>query len=232
MKKSHLLSAVYAIVIGFMTASAQAASVSVFSFQSATTECFSEISTDCLAINAHGLSGALQIDMGMLDASGNGSIAWNDFINFAATNSVSSWGSADLRGGGILFNNWMVADLGIDAHPDFSNGWNRDLDGGGEALLVRGFGVSASAPAESGSASFPGQYCPSTGVWTDSMPGYDCPGGVVNVYTLGIQASYASPVLQAVPIPAAIWLFGSGLLLLMRFNRGRAEPSPCPRTPQ
>jgi hypothetical protein len=227
MKKLRLLSAACAIASGFSTLSAHAASISVFSFQSTTTECFSEISTDCLDINANGLSGTFQIDLGMLDASGNGGIPWNDFINFDATNSVSSWGSANLRGGGILFNNWTVADLGIDAYPDFSNGWDRNVDGGGEALLIRGFGISSSVPAESGSASLPGQYCPSTGVWTDSLPGYVCPGGAVNVFTLGIQATYTAPVIQAVPIPAAIWLFGSGLLVLMRVRRGRAERFDC-----
>lgn len=219
MNKSRLLSAVGAFSISAITLSAHAASISTFSFQSATTGCFSEDSTDCLNIQANGLSGTFQIDLDVLDVAGNGSIPWNDFISFAATNSVSSWATTNLRDGGILFNNWMVTELGIDAYPDFSNGWDRNVDGGGESLLIRGFGVTSSVPAISNSASFPGQYCPSTGIWIDSVPGSECPGGAVNVFTLGMEATYAAPVIQAIPIPAALWLFGSGLLVLVRVSR-------------
>ena len=82
-------------------------------------------------------------------------------------------------------------------------------------MLISGSGVAASVPALSTSASIPGNYCPSTGVLTSGVPGYVCPGGVVNVYTLGLQATYGAPVVQAVPIPAALWLLGSGLLAVM-----------------
>lgn len=213
MNKFRLLSSVSAVVFSFVTTSSHAAGlISTFSFDSMTTSCVSEISANCLDINTNGLSGTFQVDLGALDAYGKGSISWNNFINFDATNSVSSWSLANLRDGGLLFNNWMVTDFGIDAFPDYSNGWDRLADGGGELLLIRGFGVSASAPAFSNASSLPGSYCPSTGAFVNPNTAGGCPGGTVLVNTLGIQARYAVPVIQAVPIPAALCLFGSGLL--------------------
>ena len=63
----------------------------------------------------------------------------------------------------------------------------------------------------------PGQYCPSTGQWNVAS----CPGGSVTVNTLGIQATYATPALQAIPVPAALWLFASGLVGLVYAARQR-----------
>lgn len=194
---------------------ANAALASTFTFQSETTYCISEISTNCSDINTNGLSGALMVDLSVLDTSGNGSISWNDFLSFDATNSVSSWNLASLRDGGVLFNNWMVVDFGIDAVPDYSDGWPEG-DSGGESLLISGFGVDAySSPANSGASSLPGAYCPSTGGW---YPDFEpCPGGTVNVWTYGISADYTKPVISAVPVPAAVWLFISGLVGLVGF---------------
>lgn len=142
-----------------------AAMVSTFTFQSETTSCISEVSY-CTDIYANGLSGSISVDLSVLDTSGNGSISWNDFLSFDATNSVSSWNLVNLRDGGVLFNNWMVTDFGIDADPDYSDGWPEDGwsegDRGGESLTITGFGILSSVPASSGAGSFPGAYCPST----------------------------------------------------------------------
>ena len=180
----------------------------------------SEISTNCTDIYTNGLSGAFMVDLSVLDTSGNGSISWNDFLNFDATNSVSSWNLASLRDGGVLFNNWMVVDFGIDAHPDYSDGWP-DGDRGGGFLLISGFGVDAySSPAHSGASSLPGAYCPSTEEWYQWYPNIEsCPGGTVDVWTYGISADYTKPVISAIPVPAAVWLFGSGLVGLIGIAR-------------
>jgi hypothetical protein len=156
------------------------------------------------------------VDLSVLDTSGNGSISWNDFLNFDATNSVSSWSLTNLTDGGVIFNNWMVSDFGIKAFPDYSNGW-KFSDGGGESLTITGFGILASVPAFSGASSMPGEYCPSTEGWYPNLE--PCPGGAVNVWTYGISADYTKPVISAIPVPAAVWLFGSGLVGLVGFAR-------------
>ena len=140
-------------------------------------------------------------------------------MRFDATNSVSSWNLLNLRDGGILLYNWMVADFGIDARPDYSEGWNWSTDGGGERLLISGFGVATSTPAFSNASSLPGAYCPGTGAWNPKTG--SCSGGTVNVNTLGIQAEYTSPVISAVPVPATAWLVGLGLSLIgfARYNK-------------
>lgn len=163
------------------------------------------------------MSGSFTVDLSVLDTSGNGSISWNDFLNFDATNSVSSWSLINLSDGGVLFNNWMATDFGIDAYPDYAGGWDYSADGGGELLLISGFGISASVPATSGASSLPGPYCTSTGGWYPDTE--SCPGGTVNIETYGISADYTKPVISAVPIPTAVWLFGSGLISFIGFAR-------------
>ena len=166
---------------------------------------------------SNGLSGTFRVDLSVLDTSGNGSIPWNDFLNFDATNSVSSWNLANLRDGGVLFSNGTIIDFGIDAYPDYSNGWDWRSDGGGELLLINGFGVSAAVPAITNASSGPGEYCPTTGEWYPNLE--PCPGGTVIVSTLGIQAEYSLPVIQAIPIPPSLYLLGSGLLGLIGIAR-------------
>jgi hypothetical protein len=212
--KSAVLASLWFVTLESGTA--HAASISSFAFHSATSDCISEITTHCTDIFANGLSGAFQVDLDMLDATGNGGIAWNDFLGFEGTNSVSSWNAGNLSAGGVQFENWMIVEFGIAAAPDFGTGWDWPTDGGGEILLMDGFGVSAFNPAFTNASSSPGLYCPATGEWN---PAGDCPGGSVEVYTVGIEASYAAPVIQQVPVPAALWLFGSGILGLALAGR-------------
>ena len=211
--------AVGLLALGAFPFPSQAALITTFSLHAATSSCISELGTNCTAINSHGLTGTFQVDLDALDASGSGSIAWDSFLDFAATNSISSWDLGNLKAGGISFTNGAVSDFGIDAFPDYSTGWDYTTDGGGELLLISGFGVTASAPAVTNASSTPGQYCPSTGEWNVA----NCPGGSVTVSTLGIQATYTSPVIQAVPVPAALWLFIPGLAGLVSIaRRGRS----------
>ena len=175
--------------------SAYSALVSSFTFQAETTYCISEISSDCTDIFTNGLSGDFSVDLSFLDASGNGNITWNNFLDFDATNSVSSWSLANITDGGVDFNNWMFTDFGIEALPDFSNGWVSPTDGGGEKLVITGFGVSNSAPASSWASSNPGEYCPSTDQYYPNLE--PCPGGTVYVETYGISADYSIPVISA-----------------------------------
>lgn len=210
MKESRQWTTLCAAVFGMITLPSHAVMISSFSFQSAATICFSEDSANCQDISTYGLSGTFQLDLSVLDASGAGSIPWNNFIDFNATNSVSNWSLSNLRDGGVLFSNGKIVDFGIDAYPDYSNGWSWTSDGGGELLLLSGFGVTApgAAPAFTQASSGSFQFCPSTGEFDPGI----CPGGTVGVMTLGIQAEYTAPMIQAIPVPAALWLFGSGLL--------------------
>ncbi len=192
--------------------------ISAFSFHSDTTSCISEIQANCGDIFDHGLSGTFQVDLDVLDTSGNGLIPWNDFLGFDATNSVSSWSLGNLSDGSVAFDNWMVIDFVIEAFPDFNNGWNLETDGGGESLHIGGLGIFKQFDPFSNASSEPGDYCPSNGQF---LPQDLCPVETVLVNTLGIQAFYTEPVVEAVPTPTAIWLFGIGLIGLVGFSKHR-----------
>jgi hypothetical protein len=202
--------------LALITLNANAALVSAYTFQSDTTDCISEITQNCTDVYAHGLTGNFTLDLDALDGSGNGSITWDQFLNFSATNSVSNWGVTNLTDGGVTFTNWEIVDFGIKAFPDYSNAWDYS-DGGGENLIIAGFGITWPVPASSGAPSVSGigNYCNSTGEYFPES----CPEDAVTVSTYGISPDYAELDIQAVPIPAAVWLFGSGLIGLIGLAR-------------
>lgn len=210
---------------------ASATSISDFNFWSEVypiegQSCISEVRENCEVITASGLSGTFAVDLSALDAYGNGTIQFTDLLAFNATNGFSSWTLANVSQGEVVFEHGNIRDLSLRAAQDFSAGWDERADGGGETLILGPLHLydGTVVAGSSSSPSMPGPYCPISQVYY--YPTRACPEGeeAVAVFTLGLKAYYQAVHFQAVPVPAAVWLFSSALLGLVGFKRRCQQP--------
>jgi hypothetical protein len=228
MKKSRLLGALCAAVFSFITLPAQAALVSVLGGAAVydTDRNISWISNANLALtNQFGLTlSASENDPTANTVGSTGKMTWDNAVAW-----IAGMNSANYLG----FNNWSLPDT---PQPDASCGSQLDPGGGGFPLQGYGLGCTGSDMGhlynvEGVTAVSPGLFSnvQSNYYWSSTQFAISTNNAWVFGFGDGNQTStdktnsyYALAVHSGmVPVPAAVWLFGSGVLALVSVGKQR-----------
>lgn len=209
----------------------QASTISSYQFSADSISCGSEANFICPLIATPGLVGSFDVDLALLDASASGTIGWDNFMSFTATNGVDTWRTESLKDGGLVFENGAIVDFGVYTVPDWflievtageihpgvpkidpttARGW----------LQLEGAGFESRNGDNRTSASSLGglYYCPESGAYVGN-PESVCLLGAIKTSSLGYYDILGDVSISAVPIPAAAWLFGSALIGLFGVKR-------------